>query len=177
MVRISHGPIPVTVASGKEIMASGEWGALIPLADNSFQAVRELSMEKVVGQMPDYKLRPVLAEMKKGAVDNKLLQSMKIPAKLGGEIEVLLSIRYLRIMLKPVHQLPCGLTVYQYVLKPFKDREKAVIGGTLQAFNSITKHFDKRDVIKHMVSLCSSIKNFELKIEYFPSERFGKMAP
>ena len=67
MVRISHGPIPVTVASGKEIMASGEWGTLIPLADNSFQAVRALSMEKVVRRMPDYKLRLVLAEIKKGA--------------------------------------------------------------------------------------------------------------
>ena len=78
-------------------------------------------MEKIVRWMPDYKLRPVLAEMKKGAVDNKLLQSMKIPAKLGQEVEVVLSILYLRIMPKPVHQLPCGLTVFESVLKPFKN--------------------------------------------------------
>ena len=43
-VKISEGRIPIAVASGKEIMASGEWGTLIPLADDSFQAVRGLSM-------------------------------------------------------------------------------------------------------------------------------------
>ena len=93
--------------------------------------------------------------MKKGAVDNKLLQSMKILTKLGGEVEVLLGIWYLRIMPKPVHQLPCGLTVFQSVLKPFKNRETVVIGGPLKALDSITKNFDRRDVIKHMVALCS----------------------
>ena len=29
-VEISEGPIPVAVAGGNEVMASGEWGALIP---------------------------------------------------------------------------------------------------------------------------------------------------
>ena len=110
-------------------MASGEWGTLIPLADNSLQAVRGLSMEKIVGTMPDYKLRPVLAEMKKGAVNNEVLQGLRIPAKLGREVKVLLCTQYLRIMLIQVHQLPCGLTVYQSILKPFKDGETAVIGS------------------------------------------------
>ena len=82
-VKISEGPIPISVVGGKEILASGEWGALIPLADNSFQAVRGLSMEKVVRPIPNYKLRPVLAKMKKGAVNNKVLQGLKIPARLG----------------------------------------------------------------------------------------------
>ena len=36
MVKISEGPIPVAVAGGKEVMASSEWGTLIPLADGSF---------------------------------------------------------------------------------------------------------------------------------------------
>ena len=45
--------------------------------------MRGLSMEKVVGTMPDYKLRLVLAEMKKGARNNEALQGLCIPAKLG----------------------------------------------------------------------------------------------
>ena len=48
MVKISEGPILIAVASGKEIMASGEWGILIPLADGSFQTVRGLRMKKTV---------------------------------------------------------------------------------------------------------------------------------
>ena len=49
-------------------------------------------MKLIVGRIPDYKLRPVLAEVKKRAANNKLLQTMKVPAKLGGEVEILLSI-------------------------------------------------------------------------------------
>ena len=37
-VKLSDRPIPVSMARGKEVMATGEWGALIPLADNSYQA-------------------------------------------------------------------------------------------------------------------------------------------
>ena len=49
-------------------------------------------MERVVRAMPDYKLRPVLAEMKKRERNNKVLQELCIPAKLGGEVEIVLSI-------------------------------------------------------------------------------------
>ena len=52
-------------------MASGEGGALFPLADGSFQAGRGLIMKKIVGKMPDYSLRPVLAEVKKRAANNE----------------------------------------------------------------------------------------------------------
>ena len=132
-------------------------------------------MEKVVGTMPDYKLRLVLAEMKKGAMNNEVLQGLHIPTKLGMEVEVLLSIWYLRIMPIPVHQFPCGLTVYQSILKLFKDGETAVIGGPLKAFNSITKNFDQRDKIKHMVTLCTGLRSFKPKIYYFPSDKFSKI--
>ena len=73
-------------------MASGEWGTLNPLADGSFQTVRGLSMKKIVGKKPDYKLRPMLADVKKRATSNELLQTMKIPTKLGGEVEILFGI-------------------------------------------------------------------------------------
>ena len=36
-VKILEEPIPVSVAGGKDIMASGEWGALILLADDSIE--------------------------------------------------------------------------------------------------------------------------------------------
>ena len=91
-VTLSDGLIPVSVAGDKEVMATGEWGALIPLADNSYQAMRGLSMERVIGTMPDYKLRLVLAEMKKRARNNNVLQGLHIPTKLGGEVEIPLGI-------------------------------------------------------------------------------------
>ena len=38
--------------------------------------------------MLDYKLSPVLAEMKKGARNNEVLQGLCIAAKLGRDVEV-----------------------------------------------------------------------------------------
>ena len=73
-------------------------------------------------------------------------------------------------MPRPVHQLPCGLTIYQSLLKLFRDGETAVIRGPLQAFESITSHFDRRDVVRHMVALCMDMKDFKPKIDYFPHE-------
>ena len=104
------------------------------------------------------------------------MQELWIPAKLGGEVEILLGIWYLRIMPRPVHQLPCGLTVYQSVLKPFKDGESAVIGGLLKAFESITKTFDWKDVIKHMIAICTELRDFKPRIDFFPSDKFSRIA-
>ena len=78
-------------------------------------------------------------------------------------------------MSRPVHQLLCGLTVYQSVLKHFKDGESVVIGGLLNAFESITKTFDRRDVIKHMIALCTELRDFKPRIDFFPSNNFSKI--
>ena len=80
-------------------------------------------------------------------------------------------------MPKQFHQLPCGLTIYQSLVRPFRDGETAVIGCPLQAFESITSHFDRQDVTRHMVALCADMKNFKLKIDYFPHERLHKIIP
>ena len=59
-IKINKGPVSVSVAGGLEISASGEYGALIPLADGTFQAVRGLCMDTVVGKLPLYRLKPLL---------------------------------------------------------------------------------------------------------------------
>ena len=49
-VKIVDGPIPLTVASNKVIQATGEWGALLPLADGTHQVVRGISLPEVTGK-------------------------------------------------------------------------------------------------------------------------------
>ena len=47
----------------------------------------------------------------------------------------------------------------------------------MQAFESITGQFDKRDVVRHMVALCSSMRDFKPKIDYFPREKLCRIVP
>ena len=169
-VRISQGPVSVSVAGGLEISASGEYGALIPLADGTFQAVRGLCMDTVVGKLPYYKLKPLLSQIKEENPNNQHLRRLNIPKVLGGDVDLLLGIKYLRIMPKPVHVLPCGLTVFESVLKPFNKGETAVIGGPVEAFESICNSVHSKTLMRHMVNLCSSLKSYKPSIDYFPSD-------
>ena len=49
-VKLAQGPIPLGVASGMTVNAEAEWASLIPLADNTSQIVRGLTMEVVTGE-------------------------------------------------------------------------------------------------------------------------------
>ena len=55
-VKIKDGPIPLGVASGKTINATGEVGALIPLANGRYQAIRALTLKRVTREYPDFDL-------------------------------------------------------------------------------------------------------------------------
>ena len=169
-VKVNRGPVSVSVAGGLEISASGEYGALIPLADGTFQAVRGLCMDTVVGKLPFYRLKPLLSQIKEENPTNKKLKSLNIPKVLGGDVDLLLGIKYLRIMPKPVHVLPCGLTVFESVLKPFKKDETAVIGGPIEVFESICNSVQSKTLMRHMVNLCSTLKSYKPTLDYFPSE-------
>ena len=168
-VKINKGPVSVSVAGGLEVSASGEYGALIPLADGSFQAVRGLCMDTVVGKLPFYRLKPLLSQIKEENPDNQRLKQLNVPKVLGGNVDLLLGIKYLRIMPKPVHVLPCGLTIFESVIKPYNKGETAVIGGPIEAFESICNTIQAKTLMKHMVNLCSSLKSYKPSIDYFPS--------
>ena len=167
-VKINPGPVSVSVAGGLEVSASGEYGALIPLADGSFQAVRGLCMDTVVGKLPYYRLKPLLSQIKEENPDNQRLKQLNVPKVLGGHVDLLLGIKYLRIMPKPVHVLPCGLTIFESVIKPYNKGETAVIGGPIEAFESICNTIQAKTLMKHMVNLCSSLKSYKPSIDHFP---------
>ena len=94
-VKINKGPVSVSVAGGLEVSASGEYGALIQLADGSFQAVRGLCMDTVVGKLPFYRLKPLLSQIKEENPDNQRLKQLNVPKVLGGNVDLLLGIKYM----------------------------------------------------------------------------------
>ena len=181
-IKAAHGPIPMSVAGGLQINASGEYGALIPLADGTHQSVRGLCLQQVVGRLPQYNLRPILSQIREDNPENKKLNHIKIPKRLGGEVDILLGIRYLRIMPKPIHHLPCGLTVFESCLKPFNRNETAVLGGPVEALESIANAVNTKGLIRDMVVFCSNLRSFKPTLEFFPpnqdqSYMMGKDVP
>ena len=52
-VKLSDGPIPLSVAGGSTTYASAEYASLLPLVNGNYQAVRGLTLKLVTGCMPE----------------------------------------------------------------------------------------------------------------------------
>ena len=62
-------------------------------------------MDTVVGKQPTYRLKPLLSQIKEENPNNQQLKSLNVLNVLGGDVDLLLGIKYLRIMPKPVQVL------------------------------------------------------------------------
>ena len=81
-----------------------------------------------------FKLTEAAEEIKASAPTNKELQNLKVPSTVGGEVDILLGIRYLNCHPVLVHALPNGLSIFRVRLASHNGYN-AVIGGPHKAFN------------------------------------------
>ena len=116
-VKMRSGPISVGVASGITVKASAEWASLIPLADGGMQAVRGLTMPNVTQDMPEINMNEVFKAVKRTHQKVESIQKLKVPKTLGGQVDMIIGIKYQNIYPELVHQFPNGLAVYTSKLK------------------------------------------------------------
>ena len=167
-VRTFKGALPISVAGGKTVYSTGEWAAAIPLADGTYQGVRGLTMKSVVGQMPRYSLDRVLKEVKSQYKENQELQKLKIPPVLGGEIDMILGSKYLKIYPDTVQVTPSGLTVSVSKLRSPGGMKSAVISGPVKILNQIFESRHARDCLDSMKAMLLQVSNYRPTLEYFP---------
>ena len=169
-VKLDHGPIPLSVAGGNTTYASGEYASLLPLADGSYQCVRGLTLKQVTGTMPELNLVPVFEKLKASAdcSDNERIQNLTIPKKLGGNIQMLLGIKYNSIFPKTLHTFPSGLTVFESRLMPATSGALACIGGPISSLDHICETIGASSTLSYMANLTQNLGNYT-KLEFFPS--------
>ena len=95
------------------VKANNEYLCLMDLVDGSKQLVHGLSVDKITGKFPTFKLTEAAEEIKASAPTNKKVQSLKVPSTIGGEVDILLGIRYLNCHPLLVHVLPNGLSIFR----------------------------------------------------------------
>ena len=169
-VKLNHGPIPLSVAGGNTAYASGEYASLLPLVDGSFQCVRGLTLQQVTGSMPELNLVPVFENLKASAEvsDNDRIQNLSIPKKLGGNIQMLLGIKYQNIFPKVLHTFPNGLTIFESKLMPASSGALACIGGPISCIDHICDTIGASSTLSYMANLTQNLGNYT-KLEFFPS--------
>ena len=74
-------------------------------------------------------LAPVFEDIKAKCSSSKRLQILKVPNVLGGQIDMILGIRYQSIYPQVLHTFPNGLTVFESKLRPAEEGALACIGG------------------------------------------------
>ena len=162
--KLADGPIPLYVASGITTYASAEYGSLIPLSNGDFQTVRGLTLKKVTADMPELDLRPAFEQIKANCVDNKTISNLKIPKVVGGDIQMIIGIKYASIFPKVVHTFPSGLTVFESRLKPDEPGALACLGGPLSALEHLCENIGQLSTMTYMANLIKSTDNY-LKID------------
>ena len=158
-VKLDHGPIPLSVAGGNVAYASGEFASLLPLADGSFQCVRGLTLPKVTGSMPEANLVPVFNNIKASAEcsDNTRIKNLEIPKRLGGNVDMLLGIRYQSIFPQILHAFPNGLTVFESKLMPASPNALACIGGPISCLDQICESIGASSTLMYMANLTQNL--------------------
>ena len=101
--------MPIAIGGGNVTYSTGEWAAALPMADGGYQAVRGQTMRSLVGQMPRFDLTRTLQDVQKQYPKNQRLQNLVIPPVLGGEIEMILGSKYLKIYPETVQTTPTGI--------------------------------------------------------------------
>ena len=131
-----RGPFGMGGIGGLSSTTKDEWMVLVPREDGKMQAVRGYSMNKVTCDFPQFDLTRAVAAVKEDAPDNKVLQSCKLPSKVGGEVDCLLGIKYSFIHPEPIHILvESGLCIYRSKLKSHDGITNAMIGGPHESFD------------------------------------------
>ena len=69
----------------------------------------------------------------------------KQPKSVGGEVDFMIGIKYLRYYPKMIFQLPSGLTIYESVFKNANGRT-GVIEGPHKTFNNIRNYYAEDNI-------------------------------
>ena len=168
-LRTYKGELPINIAGGKIIQATGEWGAALPMSDGSYQAVRGLTMKSVVGQMPRFNLERTLNEVKQSYKHNTVLQGLKIPEVLGGDIDMILGSKFLKIYPEPIQTTPSGLTVSISKLRA-PGGKCAVISGPVKLINQIFETKYAKDCVRSMKAMLLKLSDYKPILDHFLSQ-------
>jgi len=79
--------------------------------------------------MPTVNTIHAVTDLKKSDPSNSILQNCCVPAVIGGDVGVILGIRYNNIGPKAIHSLESGLTIYSINLETHDPEHNAAIGG------------------------------------------------
>ena len=115
----------------------GTYSVKLPLHDGRQISLSGVCLEQITSRMPEYPLEEVAKDIQTSYTKlGGSCQLPKLPNSIGGEVDLMVGVKYLRYHPKLVHQLSSGLALFE---SPFQDAtgQRGVVGGPHRIFTSI----------------------------------------
>ena len=135
----------------------GIYSVNLPLANGEYAKMSGVCLNQLTHEFPLYPLT--------GKVENDIREYYskthgdaeklpKLPELVGGQVDIMIGIRYLRYFPELICKLPTGLSIYQSQFENF-DGTRGVVGGPHRVFSSIsnTSHSSQAYFLQEHVSL------------------------
>ena len=134
------GDIAVGGVGQLQTISSGVYSIHIPLHNGHDAQLSGVCLPQITSVFPTYQLTQVEQDIhhayqQEGQNPSNL---PSLPHSIGGEVDIMLGIKYLRYHPKEVFQLKSGLTIFRSMFKNV-DGSRGVVGGPHQAFNNINR--------------------------------------
>jgi hypothetical protein len=99
--------------------------------------LRGIEVEQITAEFPVIDLTEATSDLKSSKPHDPELQALRVPAKVGGHVDILLGIQYASHFPTLVHSLESGLSIYKVKLTPSSSEYTAAIAGPHHSFNLI----------------------------------------
>ena len=137
---VNEGPISCFGVGATQIQAKQEWIIKLKRKYRNYQLVQTLTMDNVCAPMPSVNTSQAVAELKQSDEANTVLQNCCVPPRIGGNVDIILGIRYNNVGPKAIHTLESGLTIYSINLETHDPSINAAIGGPHNSFSAMVNY-------------------------------------
>ena len=134
------GPTTLGGVGGVQTQSNGIYSVKLPLVNGKDAIMTGPCLDRITDEFPLYPLKQVENDIQESfRKSGKELKNLpKLPKEVGGKVDFMVGIKYLRYFPRIVHQLLSGLTIYKSHFRNY-DGSRGVIGGPHQIFTEIEK--------------------------------------
>ena len=136
----SSRSINIGGVGGVSARTRGDYAVRIPTVDGPPATFFGPALDRITHKFPTYPLQEAYNDLKASFLeDGRSIDNLPtLPTSIGGEVDLMIGIKFLRYHPEPIFKMPSGLTIYKSAFKN-PDGSRGVIGGPHQIFSSIHK--------------------------------------
>jgi len=124
----------------------GTYSVKLPLSNGNDVSLSGICLQHITSNFPVYPLATVEKDIQSYYSSTKRIDTLPtLPSSIGGEVHMMIGIKYLRYHPRMVFQLPSGLAIYE---SKFNNTSggRGVVGGPHHIFTNIHQHYNSNTV-------------------------------